>query len=61
MKAKTRVILEECIEHGLQAGIERAHKHTDTPKKITLMHEITNYIWLEIDEHFTFEDENEQH
>jgi hypothetical protein len=56
MKAKTREILEECIETGVIHGLERAHKHTDNPTRPLITESIENAIWYEIDQKFTFED-----
>jgi hypothetical protein len=56
MRAKIRHILEECIEAGVAYGYERAHKHTDTPNETHIQWCIEDAIWLEIDEHFEFEE-----
>jgi len=55
VKAKTRQILEECIETGVEFGYNRAHKYGDTPKPQQIFEEIENAIWLEIDARFDFE------
>ena len=55
MRAKTRVILEQCIEDGIECGFTRAHKHTDNPSPETIALAIEHAIWLEIDERFDFE------
>ena len=55
MKPNIRAILEECIDNGIVSGYDRAHKHTDTPHEGTIVSSISDAIWLEIDEKFTFE------
>jgi hypothetical protein len=57
MKPKTRAILAQCIEVGLDRGYRRAHKHTSTPTEMAIMDEQEQAIWLKIDEFFSFEDE----
>ena len=57
MRAKTRVILEQCIEDGIECGFTRAHKHTDNPSPETIAVAIEHAIWLEIDERFEFDDQ----
>ena len=60
MKARTRKILEDCIHKGSCYGYNRAHKHTDTPEEETLLMAIEDAIWLEIDEHFDFDNDQRQ-
>ena len=55
--AKPYPILEECIERGIRAGWNRAHKHTDTPTEEGIFEQISHYINLEICERFDFKDE----
>ena len=57
MKPKTRTILEMCIEEGIDLGMTRAHKHTQTPMQEHIVNEIMKAIFLKIDEMFSFEDE----
>jgi hypothetical protein len=57
MKPKTRAVLAQCIENGLDRGYRRAHKHTSTPTEVAIMNEQEQAIWLEIDVFFSFEDE----
>ena len=56
MKPNTRKILEECIETGLLAGWERAHKHTDDPDDHHILTTLEQYVWIEIYERFDFGD-----
>jgi len=55
MRAKTRQILEECIETGVIHGYARAFKHTDRPKEIYIKECIQDAIWFEIDDKFEFD------
>ena len=54
MIVNTRAVLERCIENGIQAGLRRAYKHTDTPTQETITECIDMYIWLELDDLFFF-------
>ena len=58
MRARTRIILSECIENGLRYGYSRAHKHTDQPSQETITQAMDRAIWNEIDEHFSFGDDD---
>ena len=59
MKPNIRKILERAIEDGIAYGYHRAHKYTDTPDADLMQERIGYGIWLELDEHFTFDDEVE--
>jgi len=54
MQVNTRAVLERCIENGIQAGLRRAYKHTNTPTQETITDCIDRYIWLELDDYFLF-------
>lgn len=56
MKPNTRALLEHCIERGIEAGYNHAHKHTDKPSSEHLRNQIEQYIWLEIDQFFVFDE-----
>ena len=58
MKARTRNILQAAIESGIERGYAKAFKHTDDPTLITITTSIENYIWDNIYEVFTFDDED---
>ena len=60
MKPKIRTILEECIETGIEHGLNMAHKHTDNPTELNIKSCIEIAIWLEIDEHFDFDNDQRQ-
>ena len=54
MQVNTRAVMERCIENGIQAGLRRAFKHTDTPSQEVIAESIDRYIWLELDDMFRF-------
>jgi hypothetical protein len=45
------------IERGIERGYRRAFKHTDSPHKDTILASIQDCITLEIDEYFSFGDD----
>ena len=51
-------VLEECIQKGIEAGWNKAHKHTDKPESYQIFDQIEHYIMLEIFEKFKFDNEN---
>jgi len=57
MKARTRVILENAIERGIERGYYRAFKHTDSPGQEAIFTNISDCITLEIDTYFSFEED----
>ena len=59
MTPKTYPLLLMCIENGIQLGINRAHKHTDTPSVDELHQQIEASIMTEIHEWFDFGDTDE--
>ena len=58
MKPKVRKILEAAIESGIEHGYAKAHKHSDVPSESHICGTVEHYIWLYIDEVFSFEDES---
>lgn len=56
MKPKIRAVLARCIETGILRGINRAHKHTETPPREVIQGEIEAAIWMEIDDYFDFDE-----
>lgn len=58
MKVKTRKLLEDCIEKGVMFGWNRAHKHLENPSQDVVLDHIQREIMNEIDEYFSFDDEN---
>lgn len=55
MKAKTQVILEDCIERGAARGWQMAHKHVENPTQEAILSRIEDSIMAEIYEWFAFE------
>ena len=56
VRARTRLLLERCIEDGTERGYHRAFKHSDSPSEAHILSEIDAAIWLEIDTYFNFEE-----
>lgn len=54
LKVNVYLVLSECVQEGIEAGWNRAHKHTDTPSEQTIKGEIERYIMLNISEKFIF-------
>ena len=59
VRARTRLLLERCIEDGTERGYRRAFKHSDSPSEAHILSEIDAAIWLEIDTYFNFEEPTE--
>ena len=57
MKPNVRAILARAIEEGIAYGIRRAYKYSDNPTEGALEEQISNGIWIELDQYFTFGDE----
>ena len=55
MKVKMYPIIERLTEEGVEAGWNRAHKHTDSPTEDTIKHCIAEYIMNGFDEAFEFD------
>lgn len=57
MKARTRLVLEECIERGAARGWRLAHKHVESPTEEAILEKIEDSIMAEIYEWFSFDDD----
>jgi hypothetical protein len=57
MKVKTRVIIEQAIEEGVQRGWRLAHKYVETPEEHVIIEHINDAVMSQIYEYFTFDDE----
>lgn len=55
MQAKTRLILENCIEAGAKRGYHRAFKHNENPSEEAILESIEESIMGEIYEYFAFD------
>lgn len=60
MRIKERELFETLIMDGLQIGITRAFKYTDTPSTECLMQNAAHDIWLQLDRMITWEEEYER-
>ena len=58
MRPKMYSILTAAIEHGIEFGWDRGHKHSDTPNELHVKTMIEQEIWNAIEEVFDFEDES---
>jgi hypothetical protein len=59
MKPKTYTILQDRIASGIELGWRRAHKHDENPDPTQIQNAIGQAIMGEINEYFTFEDDEE--
>ena len=57
MKPKIAVILNDCVEHGVARGWERAHKHNPAPTEHQVKAYIEECVMGEIYEYFSFEED----
>ena len=55
LKVNTYVMLEECIETGINGGWNKAHKHLDNPSEQYIKEQVLHYIMLQICEKFKFD------
>jgi len=58
MKIKMYPLIERIVEEGIDAGWNRAHKHTDNPIEETVKSCIEEYIMNGFDEYFDFDKED---
>jgi len=59
MKPKFYPILTDCIERGVQLGMNRAYKHDDAPSRQLIEESIFNEIVNQLHEYFVFDSEGE--
>lgn len=59
MKPKTYRLIKECVENGVEAGFNRAYKHTDDPTQLVITNNIIREIMFQINEWFDFEEPEE--
>jgi len=59
MKVKMYPLIERLVDEGIEAGWNRAHKHTDAPIEETIKNCIQEYIMNGFDETFEFNQEAE--
>ena len=58
MKVKMYPLIERIVEQGIDAGWNRAHKHTDTPNEETIKNCIHDSIMLAFEDLFVFEQQD---
>ena len=56
LKVNVYAVLQECIEIGVEAGWNKAHKHDDNPSASHIIEQIEHYIMLQISEKFKFDE-----
>lgn len=59
MKPKIYRLIEECVENGVEAGINRAYKHADNPTRGQIYDTVIRDVMFQINEWFDFEEPNE--
>jgi hypothetical protein len=59
VKPKIYKLIEECVESGVIAGINRAYKHADNPTKSQIYDTVIRDVMLQINEWFDFEEPEE--
>ncbi|MEC8066439.1 MAG: hypothetical protein VXY59_02720 [Pseudomonadota bacterium] len=59
MKLKAYHIIHRAVEEGISYGMQRSHKHTDTPSKEHIQQEILRSVMNNMDEIIDFEDDPE--
>jgi hypothetical protein len=57
MKIKMYPLIERIVEEGIDAGWNRAHKHTEEPYGDAIKYHIHSYIMQGFDEYFEFNNE----
>ena len=57
MRVKEYIVLSDCVERGVAYGINRAHKHNDTPSQDEIASAVIDAVMLEIAEYFDFDTE----
>lgn len=56
MRAREYLVLQECVEAGVQRGWAKAHKHNDAPTPDQIQAFIETAILNEINEYFIFDE-----
>jgi hypothetical protein len=60
MQVKEYQVLVDCVERGVMHGMNRAHKHTDTPLPEYVNRQVIDAVLSEICEYFNFDNEISQ-
>lgn len=56
MKTNDYKIISECVDRGINYGLNRAYKHEDNPAREIIINSVFQEIMNEICEYFIFED-----
>ena len=59
MKPKFYPILTDCIERGVQLGMNRAYKHDDAPSREVIAQNVETEILNQLYAYFVFDSEGE--
>lgn len=57
MQVKEYQVLLDCVERGVACGMNRAHKHTETPSSEHVRSQVIDAVLFEICEYFDFDSE----
>ena len=57
MQVKEYTVLTDCVERGVDMGMSRAYKHSDTPTLDYIKRQIEDAVLVEICEYFDFKKE----
>ena len=57
MRVRTSIVLEDCIDKGIELGWNRAYKHVDNPSPDDIKFHIERSISESVSEYFNFDDE----
>jgi len=55
MKVKAYMVIDDCIERGVNIGYARAFKHTDAPTENDIKASIVSHIQDELDSYFDYD------
>jgi hypothetical protein len=59
MKPKFYPILTDCIERGIQFGLNRSYKHDDDPSQEIIAQNVEREIMNQLYEYFVFDSEGQ--
>ena len=56
IKVNTRAVVADALARGIDAGYDKAFKHTDKPSADAIKDSIEQYVWDALNEYVKFED-----